>query len=142
MRFPLRRVLLGFAAGAAAGWAAGLLRTPSAAPAGSSGEAATRLPQEEFGEPADTRHPPPRKATGPSIRPTPGAAHPDSGDGGSEPAVPPHAEEPALTVTASAAEALREGHAAATEQLAGAVEAAAPEPPVKPARRRKPPAKG
>jgi hypothetical protein len=141
MRFPLRRVLLGFAAGAAAGWAAGLLRTPSAAPAGSSGEAATRLPQEEFGEPADTRHPPPRKATGPSIRPTPGAAHSDS-DGGSEPAVPPHAEEPALTVTASAAEALREGHAAAAEQLAEAVEAAAPEPPVKPARRRKPPAKG
>jgi hypothetical protein len=138
MRFPLRRVLLGFTVGAAAGWAAGLLRSPSAPPAGSSAEGALRLPQEDFGEqaspePASGEHPPPRKATGPSIRPTPGAPHPEQGDGGSEPAVPPH--EP---VTASAAEALREGNAAATEALADA--AAAPEP-VKPARRRRPPAK-
>jgi hypothetical protein len=142
MRFPLRRVLLGFTVGAAAGWAAGLLRTPSAPPAGSSAEGALRLPQEEFGEPA-REHAPPRKATGPSIRPTPGAAHPahpEVGDGGSEPAAPPHVEPPVQdepAVTATAAEALREGHAAATEALAGA--AVAPEP-VKPARRR-PPAK-
>jgi hypothetical protein len=153
MRFPLRRVLLGFAAGAAAGWAAGLLRTPSAAPAGSSAEGATRLPQEEFGgSPNGAAHPPPRKATGPSIRPTPGAPHPEVGDGSAEPASPPHAdpvdhvdpvaqvdlvaEEPA--VTASASEALRAGHAAATEHLA---EAATPEAPTKPARRRRPPAK-
>jgi hypothetical protein len=131
MRFPLRRVLLGFTVGAAAGWAAGLLRTPSAPPAGSSAEGATRLPQEEFGG-----HPPPRKATGPSIRPTPGAPHPEVGDGGSEPAAPPHGEaHPAVTATAS--EALREGHTVATEALAGA--AVAPEP-VQPARRRRPPA--
>ncbi|MDQ1713789.1 MAG: hypothetical protein QOE45_3239 [Frankiaceae bacterium] len=136
MRFPLRRVLLGFTLGAAAGWAAGLLRRPADAPAGSSAESAIRLPQEEFGEPAG-EHPPPRKATGPSIRPTPGAPHPEVGDGGSEPATPPHAEE-AVTVTASAAEALREGHAAAAEQLAEAVENATPA--AKPARRRRPPA--
>lgn len=47
----LRRVLTGFAAGAAAGWFAGLLRTPEAAPADSSADAALRLPQQEFGDP-------------------------------------------------------------------------------------------
>jgi hypothetical protein len=146
MPFPLRRVLLGFTVGAAAGWAAGLLRTPSAAPAGSSAEGALRLPQEEFGEPVsgEREHAPPRKATGPSIRPTPGAPHPETGQGDAEPAVPAHGDaapagtahgDAASAVTATAAEALREGHAAATEALAEA--AVAPEP-VKPARRRAP----
>jgi len=52
MRFPLRRVLLGFAVGAAAGWAGGLLRRPTSAPEGSSADEALHLPQEEFGSPA------------------------------------------------------------------------------------------
>src|SRR5688572_3333360 len=53
MRFPLRRVLLGFAAGAAAGWVAGLLRTPTRAPEGSGADEAMHLPQEEFGTPPE-----------------------------------------------------------------------------------------
>ena len=76
MRFPVRRVVLGFAAGAAAGWVAGLLRTPAHAPAESSANEATHLPQEEFGTPADvevTEHPAPRKSTGPAVKPPPGS---------------------------------------------------------------------
>ena len=53
MPFPLRRVLAGFAFGAAAGWVAGLLRTPDAASPDSSAGAAARLPQREFGSPPD-----------------------------------------------------------------------------------------
>jgi outer membrane biosynthesis protein TonB len=52
MRFPLRRILLGFAVGAGAGWVASLLRSPKDAPAMSGAGAAVRMPQEEFGEPA------------------------------------------------------------------------------------------
>jgi len=52
MPLPVRRVLAGFAAGAAAGWFAGLLRTPETARADSSAGAALRLPQREFGDPA------------------------------------------------------------------------------------------
>src|SRR5689334_1442559 len=102
MRFPVRRVLMGFAAGAAAGWAAGLLRTPAHAPAGSSADEAAHLPQEEFGTPSDlvvgtlvvdpesgpaitdgshraeaaraeAQHAAPRKATAPAVKPPPGS---------------------------------------------------------------------
>ena len=51
MPFPVRRVLAGFAAGAAAGWFAGLLRTPTSPAPDSSAGAAGRLPQREFGTP-------------------------------------------------------------------------------------------
>jgi hypothetical protein len=78
MRFPVRRVLLGFAAGATAGWVAGLLRSPAHAPAGSSADEAAHLPQEDFGTPAeitlDGAHPAPRKATGPAVKPPPGSS--------------------------------------------------------------------
>ncbi len=50
MRFPVRKILLGFGFGALAGWLGGLLRTPDRAPANSSADAAVRMPQEEFGE--------------------------------------------------------------------------------------------
>ncbi len=57
MPFPVRRVLAGFVAGTAAGWFAGLLRTPKPADvaaegADSSAAGAMRLPQREFGSPA------------------------------------------------------------------------------------------
>jgi hypothetical protein len=52
MPFPVRRVLAGFAAGAAAGWFAGLLRTPAPTTPDGSAAAAMRLPQREFGSPA------------------------------------------------------------------------------------------
>jgi hypothetical protein len=188
MRLPVRRLVLGFAAGAAAGWAAGLLRTPTAAPAGSSAGGALRLPQEDFGEPEPRpdegreEHPPPRKATAPAVRPIPGSEHTtEVGDAGgaSEPAVTappdtgveeavepagivvPEAEADAIVLpeteaerapepktpkprrrrtpttdpTAAAAEALRAGHAEATEKLTTAADSA---PTTR--RRRKPPA--
>ena len=105
MRFPLRRVLLGFGAGAAAGWAVGLLRSPSSPPPGSSAGAAVELPQEDFGEPVNdpeqvaeiAQEPtaPPRKATAPAVKPVPGAAElhaepeAEAGAGESEPATGP-----------------------------------------------------
>ncbi len=210
MRLPVRRLVLGFAAGAAAGWIGRLLVTPSAAPAGSSAAGALRLPQEDFGEPEPRsdggrdegreegreEHPPPRKATAPALRPIPGSEHTtEVGDAGgaSEPAVtaqpvdepivvpdavvvpdveaaadpeaivvPDAAAEPEAIVvpdaepapapqaktpkprrrrtpttdpTAAAAEALRAGHAEATERLTTAADSA---PPTR--RRRKPPA--
>jgi hypothetical protein len=120
MRFPLRRVVLGFAAGAAAGWAVGLLRSPADAPAGSSADAATRLPQEEFGDLGEVDDPeqaaeiaqeptaPPRKATAPAITPIPGSDAEPEGDGGSEPATAPEAgaEEIAPAAQAEAVEEL------------------------------------
>jgi len=180
VRLPLRRILVGFAAGAAAGWAAGLLRRPATAPEGSSADEAIHLPREDFGgaeeaapeiaapEPAAPvaephEHPPPRKATAPSVRRSPGARKaPASGAGGSEPATPaprtppttpakaakPAARKPAARKPAkkaapdpaeAAAAALREGHAEATELLAGAEAEATPPPaePADPARRRR-----
>ena len=50
MRFPVRRIVLGFAVGAGAGWVAGLLRRPKDAPAGTGADAAEHMPQEEFGD--------------------------------------------------------------------------------------------
>jgi hypothetical protein len=159
MRFPVRRVLLGFTLGAAAGWVAGLLRTPTRPPEGSSADEATRLPQEEFGTPADgadvvdvvqasvadepqepvaDEHPPPRKKTAPTVKRSSGTrrkapAGPHSG--ASEPAAGPEAT---AEVVDAAAAALREGHAVATERLADAEAEAVPvvEDPG-PARRRR-----
>lgn len=181
MRFPLRRVLLGFTVGAAAGWAAGLLRRPTSAPEGSSADEALHLPQEEFGSPAgeepvvdvtepvaepagatqapdEHEHPPPRKATAPAVKRTPGSrktrqAAAEGHDGASEPATAPDAGEEQVTPRrrraatkvadphVDAAAALREGHAAATERLADAEAVATPPPaPDAPARRRRRPA--
>jgi hypothetical protein len=148
MRLPVRRLVLGFAAGAAAGWAAGLLRTPATAPAGSSAGGALRLPQEDFGEPPGDEgrgeeHPPPRKATAPAIHPIPGSEHAielGEAGGASEPAVTPKPRRrrtPATDPTAAAAEALRAGHAEATEKLTTAADSA---PATR--RRRKPTGEG
>jgi hypothetical protein len=116
MRFPLRRVLLGFAVGAAAGWAGGLLRRPTTAPEGSSADEALHLPQEEFGSPAGEEpaedvaqeptappeaeetqeHAPPRKATPPAVTRPPGSRRTraaEDNDGASEPATAPAAGE-------------------------------------------------
>ena len=57
MRFPLRRVLLGFVAGATLGWVAGLVRRPADPPEGSGADSATRLPREEFGSPVEDGEP-------------------------------------------------------------------------------------
>ncbi len=54
MRFPFRRVVFGFVIGAAAGWVAGLFRTPKPAPDGSSAWEPEPLPQEHVGDPAPT----------------------------------------------------------------------------------------
>ena len=174
MRFPLRRVVLGFAAGAALGWVASLLRSPSDPPEGSGAESAERMPQEEFGEPVNdpeqaaeiAQEPtaPPRKATAPAVKPIPGSDREPEGAGESEPATAPEVgaeqvdeavaggpagDEPGEPAKAAkprrrrtpttdpalgATEALREGHAAATERLTGADK---PAP-----RRRRPPAEG
>jgi hypothetical protein len=53
MRLPLRRIVLGFAVGASAGWVASLLRRPKDAPAGTGADAAEHMPVEEFGSPAE-----------------------------------------------------------------------------------------
>jgi len=123
MRFPLRRLLLGFAAGAAAGWAAGLLRTPREAPEGTGADAAADMPQEEFGEPAVgpvVEHPPPKKAQAPSITPPPGPGEHAGGSGESEPAKPARTRTRAATPNpvATATEELRAGREQATEHLA------------------------
>ncbi|MCA1824058.1 MAG: hypothetical protein LC640_07300 [Frankia sp.] len=47
----LRRIVFGFVAGSAAGWATGLLRSPRRVSLDSSAASAARLPQEEFGDP-------------------------------------------------------------------------------------------
>ena len=146
MRFPLRRVLFGFAAGAAAGWVASLLRTPKPVP-DSSAEAATAMPVEDFGE-----HPKPRKATAPAITPPPGSDHHD-GSGAAEPATPvpeTAAKKPArkraakkapADPAAAVSETISEGRAEMTERLADLEAAATPPTPEKgPARRRRRPA--
>lgn len=156
MRFPLRRVLFGFAAGAAAGWVASLVRTPKAAPADSSAGAAAAMPVEDFGEPAaaepqpeaEPERPKPRKATAPAITPTPGSEHHD-GSGEAEPATPPvqkparkrAAKKPAADPAAAVTEAIGEGRGDLTERLADLEAAAAPpDPQTGPARRRRRPA--
>ncbi|HVF04454.1 MAG TPA: hypothetical protein VNA20_06425 [Frankiaceae bacterium] len=75
MRLPVRRVLLGLAVGATAGWVAGLLRKPASGPPGSSVDEATRLPQEEFGSPAG-EEPTPRPAAEPEPAAEPTAETP------------------------------------------------------------------
>lgn len=148
MRFPLRRILLGFAAGAAAGWVGSLLRRPADAPAGTGADAAEHMPQEEFGEPVADR-PKPRKAVPPSITHPPGSdlsvEHGEHGEGGAEPAVPAKpaprraakvATDPASVVT----EAVRQGRAEVSERLAGLEDAATPPEAPKTRRRRTPPA--
>jgi hypothetical protein len=182
-------ILFGFAVGATAGWAAGLLRRPATAPEGSSADEAIRLPREDFGgapepaappdEPAGAgtdeghEHAPPRKATAPSVRRSSGArSTAQPGAGGSEPAKPAAATKPAKAAkpakpakaakpakpaavkpakpakraptpppdpAEAAAAALREGHAEATERLAGAEADATPPPATGagPARRRR-----
>lgn len=142
MRFPVRRVLLGFAAGAAAGWVAGLLRTPAHAPAGSSADEATHLPQEEFGTPADLvveepaapEHHAPRKATAPSVKPPPGSkrtkeAAATGHSGASEPAAGPEVtvEEPAPVAEAAPAKAPAKAPARKPRKPR-ATKAAAPDP--------------
>ncbi len=142
--------MLGFAAGAAAGWAAGLLRRPASAPAGSSADEAIHLPREDFGvaeaapaeepAPAVAEHAPPRKATAPSVRPTPGSHKTAATTGDAEPAKPARrrtakAPDPAE----AAAAALCEGHAEVAERLAGAEAEATPTPAPAPRRRRRPP---
>ena len=147
MRFPLRRVLFGFAAGAAAGWVASLVRTPKAAPAGSSAAAATAMPVEDFGEPAEPERAKPRKATAPAITHPPGSDHHD-GSGEAEPATPP-AKKPArkrapakkADPAAAVTEVVQAGRAEITERLADLESAATPPEPEKgPARRRRRPA--
>lgn len=157
MRFPLRRVLLGFAAGAAAGWVISLLRTPTNPPEGSSADEATKLPQEEFGHPVDLadeplapaepveeathEHPPPKKATAPAVRRPPGSKKTaaKAGDGESEPAKPARrAKKAAPDPHVEAAATLREAHAEAAERLAAAeADATPPQPDPGPARRRR-----
>jgi len=145
MRFPLRRIVLGFAVGAGAGWVASLLRRPKDAPAGSSAEAAINLPQEEFGKPeggepdAPAPHEPPRKAvpemiTTPPGREDPPPPHGDTG-GDAEPATPTRRRRPrkvadpgeaAAAVAEPVSEAVREGRAEVAERLAGIEESVAP----------------
>ncbi|HEU0131296.1 MAG TPA: hypothetical protein VFQ85_09950 [Mycobacteriales bacterium] len=151
MRFPLRRVLLGFAAGAAAGWAAGLLRRPPAALVFDDAAEVTRIEQEPAAEPeavAPAEEPAAEEAAEPALagaeeiaqEPTAPVAEPEPEP---EPAPEQAAAKPkrrrATAATpdpvAGAAEALREGHAAATEHLDVDV---TPAPP----KRRRPPAKG
>jgi hypothetical protein len=156
MRFPLRRVLLGFTAGAAAGWVASLVRTPKAAPADSSAGAAAAMPVEDFGEPAapepaapEPERPKPHKATPPAITHPPGSDHHD-GSGEAEPATPPPATKPArkraaprkaADPAAAVTEAIGEGRGDLTERLADLESAATPpEPEQGPARRRRRPA--
>jgi hypothetical protein len=68
----LRRLLLGFVLGTAAGWLAGLLRTPQHAPAGSSAADAAALPQERFGDAPGDLWPTPDPGTTPiPTRPEP-----------------------------------------------------------------------
>ena len=114
MRFPVRRIVLGFAVGAGAGWVASLLRRPQDAPAGTGADAAEHMPQEEFGdlpagnppgEPAAPADPepalegadeiaqeptaPPRKAVPEMVTPPPGRGeHPEPDDASAEPAKP------------------------------------------------------
>ena len=142
MRFPLRRIVLGFAVGAGAGWVASLLRRPKDAPAGSSAEAAINLPQEEFGEPEgaepEAPHEPPRKAVPEMITTPPGREDPPPprGDGGdAEPATPTRKRRPrkvtepgeaAAAVAEPVSEAVREGRAEVAERLAGIEESVAP----------------
>jgi type IV secretory pathway VirB10-like protein len=162
MRFPLRRIVLGFAVGIGAGWVASLLRRPKDAPAGSSADAAVRMPQEEFGDvvgeaPAEepalegaeeiAQEPtaPPRKAVPEMVTPPPGREEepPEPDAATSEPAKPtkprakraPRKADPAAAVT----ETVREGREAMNEHLAGLEQAATPPEPDVTRRRRKQP---
>jgi len=98
MRFPVRRIVLGFAIGAGAGWLGGLLRRPKEAPAETSAGAAVRMPVEEFGEPEAeaperAEHAPPRKAVPEMLTPPPGREEepPPPEEAASEPAKPTRA---------------------------------------------------
>lgn len=150
MRFPLRRILIGFTAGAAAGWVASLLRRPADAPAGTGADAAEHLPPDVAADPAEG-HPPPRKAVPPSITPPPGSdLLGDPHDGATEPATPPEegaehiepakkparkrARKAAPDPVAAVAEAVAEGRAQVDEHLASMEDAATP--PKAPPRRR------
>ena len=151
MPFPLRRVLAGFAVGAAAGWFAGLLRTPGDAPVDSSADAATRLPQREFGALPGLSEPP----MPPGTQEEPSATEPeDLGDPAPKApedpppptATPKKARAPRKSTAGSrrsaavsdptdaAAQALRAGHEAATERLVEPTVTPPPKPD--PARRR------
>ena len=143
MRFPLRRIVLGFAVGAGAGWVAGLLRRPKDAPAGTSAGSAVRLPQEEFGElPGEEEHAPPRKAVPEMVTPPPGRTEepPAPGEATAEPAKPAKAAkpgkpakrartkaDPVSLVAEPMNEAVREGREAMNERLAG-IDVTPPEP--------------
>lgn len=109
MRFPVRRIVLGFVVGAGAGWVASLLRRPQDAPAGTGADAAEHMPQEEFGDlpagepPGEPGEPalegadeiaqeptaPPRKAVPEMVTPPPGRGeHPEPAEAAAEPAKP------------------------------------------------------
>lgn len=129
MRFPVRRVAFGFAAGAAVGWLASLLRAPASAPEGSSADEAVRLPQEDFGEaPVESaaEDAAERAVAAPAV-----ALPPEET---SEPAAEAAVVRPAprkrtraragtqvADPAAGATETLRDGHAAVSEQLSEAV---------------------
>jgi type IV secretory pathway VirB10-like protein len=148
MRFPVRRIVLGFAVGAGAGWLGGLLRRPKEAPAGSSAGAAVRMPTEEFGEPEPQpeahpepqpehaeEHAPPRKAVPEMVTPPPGREEepPEPEEAASEPARPARVRRPRRSASDAAAavaepmsEAVREGRAEVAERLAGIEDTIAP----------------
>ena len=144
-RLPLRRVLFGFAAGAAAGWFAGLLRTPATAPLGSSAGRAPSLPQEDFGQaPAERereRGPEPELQSEPELRSEPELQpelqpEPDPYPAGK----PARRRKPAPgkgEVAAAAAEELRAGQVEATEKLDDAELPPAPTPATDPKTRRR-----
>ena len=110
----LRRALAGFAAGAAAGWFAGLLRTPGDAPADSAAGTALRLPQEEFGSPAGS----PEAPLAPGEQ-QPGDPQPIAADvaAPAEPAPPRRRRAAAPDPAKAAAAALRAGRDAAAVRL-------------------------
>lgn len=158
MRFPVRRILLGFAVGAGAGWLASLLRRPKDAPAGTGADAAEQMPVEEFGEPAapeaaeavepeqaeqpepEAPHEPPRKAVPEMLTPPPGREEepPEPEAAEAEPAKPTRPRRRKTdpkAVTDAMNEAVREGRAEVDEHLAGIEENAIPPATT---RRRKP----
>jgi hypothetical protein len=142
VRLPLRRIAFGFALGAAAGWLAGLLRTPAAPPAGSSADEAMRLPQQDFGDPAG--EPAPAETTVEAEYGTADIAQ-ESTAPPAEPKKPARKRAPrkvAADTTAEATESILAAAAEATERLdvAAAEATPAPEPPTPASRRRRRPA--
>ncbi len=153
MPFPLRRVLAGFATGAALGWLAGLLRSPGAAPPDSSAGATSRLPQREFGAaPGGAGAPLPpgiQEAPADPAPADPAPAVPAETPTVPEPAAAPAPKKPrarrATPVSdpaAAAAKTLRAGRAAATDRLTETTGGAPADPTKRRVRRTPPPADG